>query len=861
MGESKGGSVCHAFNIDISISILAACPSLIYENRSVDGEPERGWWPCNQLMNNMYRFCLLTNIILCAGLIAASSQVARAQLPTNFPPIAVTTNYAPGVANGYVFLTDTFAPTNYGFYVMMLTNDGTPVWYLQVTNSAYDFKVLPSGYLHYAQQYRALTFSGGGYVTHEILDENFNDIESIRAGNGYNAECHDFQMLPNGHALVTGYYLTQVDMSKVVPNGNPAALVSGAILQELDAQRNVVFQWRSWDHYPFTSQWVNSSNAVISAFHVNRIFQDTDGNLIISTPDWVKKISRQTGNILWHLGGTENQFTFVGVSQQEGTNDFAGHDINRLPNGHVLIYNNSKGGVSATSTVHEYALDETNRIATHIWTYTPNPGVAGPSQGSAQRLANGNTFVGWGGTSGTNFPACTEVAGTNVVFQMGFTNSRTTSYRAFRFPFPSASQANSNSITEVATGNSYTFGTTGVTLDVLSGGGGYNRVTVIREPYAPVYPSFPDKAPRVLPMRVQMSETAIDTLSANVNFDVASFGLSNPGSITVYYRSTSGQGLLLPQSTTFNPGAGVLTVSMSFNAQGGDLGEFIFCYPDLPDLAIPPLLAEVQSYRGVQPYDVIAPPLAVSNVTYPVNQQRPVLLSWSPAGLAAYYEVQVSTTQDYSNPVVAVAYQTDAFLVWSNALANTMYYYRVRTWNDAGASDWAAGSFRTVPPFLSVTAPNGGEFWRRGLKYFVQWQGNLGESVIIDLYKAGVYVTTITNTPSTGAYQWQVGLGLVPGNDYTIRISSSTNSSLFSTSAGPFSIDMPYIDASSVKMVSGGQFSFNLVAPGASQVSIFGSSDLVHWQLQQILPVTNSSASFIDTTATNTVRFYRFHIP
>ena len=33
--------------------------------------------------------------------------------------------------------------------------------------------MLPNGYLHYAQQYQALTWGGGGYVTHEILDENF----------------------------------------------------------------------------------------------------------------------------------------------------------------------------------------------------------------------------------------------------------------------------------------------------------------------------------------------------------------------------------------------------------------------------------------------------------------------------------------------------------------------------------------------------------------------------------------------------------------------------------------------------------------------------------------------------------------
>jgi hypothetical protein len=790
---------------------------------------------------------------------------ATAQLPANFPALAVTTNDAPSVADGYIFLTDSFKATNYGYYVMMLTNDGTAFWYKQLTNAAYDFKVLPDGYLHYAQQYQALSFSGGGYVTHEILDENFNDVESIHAGNGYNAECHDFKMLPNGHALVTSYYLTQVDMSKVVTNGNPAALVSGGLIQELDAQRNVVFQWRSWDHYPFTSQWVNSTAAVISEFHVNCVFEDTDGNLIISTPNWVKKISRQTGNIMWHLGGTENQFTFVGVSPQEGTNDFAGHAINRLPNGHVLIYDNSSGfGPGATSTAHEYALDESNKIATYIWGYTPSPAVLGPSQGSAQRLANGNTFIGWGGTSGAGLPACTEVSGTNVVFQMGFTNSQTTSYRAFRSPFPSASQANSSSLIDLATGNSYSFDPTGVSIDVLGGGGGYNRVSVTNAPYAPVYPLFQGTAPRVLPVRVNLSEIGIvDSMNVNVNFSTASFGVTNPTNTTVYYRSTTGQGVFAAQPTSYNPVTGILSVSMNLTAQGGDFGEFIFCYPDLPDLAISPLLAQVQNYLGIQPANVIAPPLANSNVTDMVNQQRPILLSWSPAGLAAYYEFQVSTNQDFSNPVLEVPYQTDAFYVWSNATANTTYYYQVRTWNDAGAGDWATGSFQTVAPFITVTAPNGEEMWRRGLKYFVQWRGNIAENVVIDLYKAGVYVSTISsNAPSTGAYQWQVGLNLIPGNNYSIRISSSTNSALFGTSAAPFSIDMPYINASSLAILPGGQFSFNLVAPGATQASVFDSTNLVAWQLLAVVPVTNSTAAFTDTAASNSPsRFYRLSVP
>lgn len=423
-------------------------------------------------------------------------------------------------------------------------------------------------------------------------------------------------------------------------------------------------------------------------------------------------------------------------------------------------------------------------------------------------------------------------------------------------------QANSSSVLEVATGNSYSFTNTGVSIDVLAGGGGYNRVVVTNEPYPPVYPLFQGKAPRVVPIRVNLSAINIDSINLGINFDAAGLGITDPANITVYYRPTTGQGLFLAQPTSYNPVTGILNVSMNLAAQDGDLGELIFGYPDLPDLAIPPLLGQVQSYVGVQPYDVIAPPLADSNVTNSVNQERPILLSWSPAGIAAYYEFQISTNQDFSNPLVGVEYQTDAFFVWSNATANTTYYYRVSTWNDAGPSDWATGSFATAPPFITVTSPNGGERWRRGLTYFVRWQGNIGENVSIDLYKAGAYATTIaTNAPSTGAYQWKVGLSLAAGDDYTIRIASSTNPSLFSISQGPFSIDMPYIDASSLA-IRAGQLSFNLVAPGASQVSVFTSANLDNWQLLQTVPVANGTGSFTDTAASNgAMRFYRFSIP
>jgi len=800
-------------------------------------------------------------VTILVGLIGLNTD---AQLPPDFPALTVVTNYSPGIASGYIFQGVNLPAPGVGFYAVVSTNDGTPIWYQKLTNACWDFKVLPNGHVHYGEQINALTYTGGGDVVHRILDENFNLKETIQAGNGYVAEAHDFQMLPNGNVILVGYYLSEVDMSQVVSHGNPGALVSGAILQELDAQRNVVFQWRSWDHYPFTSEWVNSTAAVISAFHINCLFEDTDGNLVVSTPQWVKKISRQTGDILWHLGGSENQFTFVGVSQQEGLRDFASHNINRLPNGDVLLYNNSQfGQPGSTSTAKEYALDEMNRIATRVWSYTPAPGVAGPFQGSAQRLANGNTLIGWGGLPGVTRAACTEVAGTNVVLELKFANTNVVSYRSFRFEYPPQSQAVTASVSELASGNSYGFGGTGVSIQVQSGAGGYNSLSVTTSPYAPIDPLFQSKAPRVLPVRVSMSESGITTMTATVAFDVTNFGFSNPTNLSVYYRGTTGQGLFLPQPTSFNPVNRRLEATVSLTAQGNDFGEFIFGYPDLDDVPFSRILNQVENYRGIQPYNVIAPRIA-SNVTYSVNQQLPISLSWSPRGFARSYQLQISSNADFSNSLISVSYQTDANYVWSNAAPNGTYYYRVKTENEGGGSAWSMGSFNTVAPFVSVTFPNGGEALQRGIQYFIRWNDNIAEKVRIDLYKGGAFAQTIaTNAVSNGAYNWQPGFSITPGSDYAIKITSATSGGLSAASQAPFSIiDAPVITPGSVVRLPDGRIQFAISSPGASGITVLGSTDLALWQSLASVPVVGGAALFTDNTATNySIRFYRLSVP
>lgn len=795
---------------------------------------------------------------------------ANAQVPEDLPTFTVTTYDSNRVAPGYVFLAVAVPLANHAYYALMVDNQGKPFWYKKLRDEAYDFKMLPNGHLHYAEFLRPHSWTGGGDSIHEILDDNYNWKETIAPGNGYVAESHEFKMLPNGHVLLQAYYRSQFDMSGIVEGGYPNALISGTAIQELDAHRNVVWQWRTWDHFTL-EQYLPSMNpatlkqAVINAFHLNTLEVDTDGNLLVSNYSVdVWKINRQTGAVMWRLGGPANEFSFADVDAAEAVRHFVCHDVKRLENGNLLLYTNGDRAGTRTSKVYEYRLDEVNKVARLVWQFTPATPIYAWHRGSVQRLANGNTFIGWGGVTGAQGAACTEVTPEGkVVFEMKFDDPTLESYRAYRFEYPPASRAMRVPVFEVATGNQYTFGNTGVGLNVQSGGGGYNTVTVSREPYAPVDPLFPGPAPRVLPVRVHLTENNVLELQAEVEFDSASFRINDPANTTVYYRPRAGQGLFLPQMTGFNPVTKKLLVNMSLASQAGELGEFIFGYPDVAPVAHAPILNAVENYRGLQPYGVIAPLKAGPGLKYPVNQEVPVFLSWSPLGFADWYQVQISTQPDFTNPVVNVGYQTNAFYLWEKMATATTYHYRVRAWNSAGSGPWVSGSFETVPPAIQVTAPSAEGVLVRGLPFFIQWQDNINEEVQIELYQGGAPVRTLsTNAPSNGAFKWNVAADMAPGSDYSIRISSATNSALFTTSQ-PFGvIDTPMLDSSQVTRLPDGKVQLTLSVPGATRVTVMVSTDLATWQTLQAVPLPHGSGVFTDSTAgSSDRRFYRLRVP
>jgi hypothetical protein len=353
-------------------------------------------------------------------------------------------------SHSYDFLIDTIIPSKVAPGDIFTTrNDGGNSFIVNLDNTAsiiYQYEVFsppsenfrPWNNKVFSYNYQAKVF---------ILDSIHNPIDTFLCGNGYKTDDHEFQLLPNGHALMMAYDDRDTDMRLVTGDTNAAshAILIGSIIQELDLKKNVVFEWKTWGHLDIKDvlhvNLIKPNPRLVEYSHLNSIEMDNDGNIIASFRSMsdIVKIDRKTGDIIWQWGGKKNMFSFIGDTLPFSYQ----HDVRRIPNGHITMFDNGPYHTTkwADGTYHdtawsraiEYELDETNHTAKAVWQYSGMDFTV--SAGSAQRLPNGNTFI-CSGPFGVQ--KITEVTPEGEkVFEMKFP-AGAFSYRALRFPQPNS---------------------------------------------------------------------------------------------------------------------------------------------------------------------------------------------------------------------------------------------------------------------------------------------------------------------------------------------------------------------------------------------------------------------------------------
>lgn len=161
----------------------------------------------------------------------------------------------------------------------------------------------------------------------------------------------------------------------------------------------------------------------------------------------------------------------------------------------------------------------------------------------------------------------------------------------------------------------------------------------------------------------------------------------------------------------------------------------------------------------------------------------------SPAGIIC--PLQTCTTNYDSGTVVTLSQTPDSGSLFSG-------------WSGGGCSGTGTcvvtltqttSVTATYDKGIRVTAPNGGEAWKRNSTNTISWRylGSPGTTVKIELLKAGVVHSTLTASTGIGSggygyFSWRVPSRQATGTDCQIRVTSTTAPDYTDTSDAYFTI-------------------------------------------------------------------------
>ncbi|MDB4859622.1 aryl-sulfate sulfotransferase [Candidatus Marinimicrobia bacterium] len=280
-------------------------------------------------------------------------------------------------------------------YMSILDEDLNFYWIINNANKGMDFKVNNSKLTFHHRPTETLNQSF--WI---IADQTMTEIDSVQCTQGL-TDFHDIIITDNDSYILQSYDSKVMDLTNF--GASQFEVVRDILrIQEFDFDHNLIFNWDASEHLDFNdyAHFILSTNSNdIIWMHGNSIDVDYDNNLILSNrrSSEIIKINRITGDIIWIMGGPMNEFQILddpndGVKYQ--------HDVTRLENGNLLVFDNrtftNNLQTNNISRVAEYELDEINKTARLVWQFQNPYDYTSRAMGSAQRLANGNTFINWG---------------------------------------------------------------------------------------------------------------------------------------------------------------------------------------------------------------------------------------------------------------------------------------------------------------------------------------------------------------------------------------------------------------------------------------------------------------------------------
>ena len=143
-----------------------------------------------------------------------------------------------------------------------------------------------------------------------IYNSAYQKVASVRAGNGYQADLHEFRLTPEGTAWIDMF--DPIDLNLARCDGRSAGILTDSVIEEVDVKTGLVmWQWHALGHIPIgeTHNAAPKSNYPWDYVHINSVDPGSSGDVLLSSRNtWaLYDVDIDSGAVHWRLGGDQHR--------------------------------------------------------------------------------------------------------------------------------------------------------------------------------------------------------------------------------------------------------------------------------------------------------------------------------------------------------------------------------------------------------------------------------------------------------------------------------------------------------------------------------------------------------------------------
>jgi hypothetical protein len=236
---------------------------------------------------------------------------------------------------------------------------------------------------------------GFGQGEEVLYNTSYQQVATIRAGNGYHADLHEIRLTQKGTAWVDVFDPIQMNLS--AEGGTAHDVLTDSVIEQVDIKTGLVmWEWHALGHIPVgeSEQPVPANNYPWDYIHINSIDPGPTGDVLLSSRNtWaLYDVDLRSGGFHWRLGGKRSTFK-LGA----GTRFYWQHDAEFQPGGLISVFDN---GSNPPKEKQSRSLLLAPNLATRSVTLikqfvNPAKTLLASSQGNTLNLSLGNTSGNW----------------------------------------------------------------------------------------------------------------------------------------------------------------------------------------------------------------------------------------------------------------------------------------------------------------------------------------------------------------------------------------------------------------------------------------------------------------------------------